>query len=138
MKTALCVSLLVLAVGAGFATSQTPGGPDLATKVDALEKDLVGTRQKLEDVTRELQETRTQCAQVLVYLDNQARQATTMKETLDQAEAAGFTKGINYESREILLRGWRVQLDALQQNVPALPAPKPADAPARKTSESAR
>jgi len=130
MKIVAIVSCLVLTVGAGIAFSQGGGGPvaaqkpDAGQKIDVLERDLVSTRQKLEEVTAELVETKTVLAKTILYLDAQAKSAAAMKDVLEQSESAGFTKGINFESREILLRGWREQLDALQQNVPSPIPPK--------------
>jgi hypothetical protein len=45
---------------------------------------------------------------------------------LDEVEALGFTKGINYESRETLLSGMRAYWGARKQGLPKV-APKPAD-----------
>lgn len=136
MKTALAVSFLALTTVGSLALTRAEEGsvaaqkPDATQKIDVLERDLISTRQKLEEVSAELVETKTLLAKTIGYLEAQSKSAATMKETLDQAETAGFTKGINFESREILLRGWREQLDALQQNVPTPLPPKSEAKPA--------
>jgi hypothetical protein len=61
------------------------------------------------------------------YIDAQAKAAKAMAAVLDESEKAGFTYGINAGSREVLLRGWREELEGLQQGVPSpLPAPREA------------
>ena len=64
------------------------------------------------------------------YIDAQSKAAKAMVDVLDAAEKAGFTFGINPESRELLLKGWREELDTLQQGVPTpLPVAKDAKDP---------
>jgi len=59
---------------------------------------------------------------VLKYLDAQSKAARGMARTLDESEKAGFTYGMNPESRHVLLKGWRAQLSALQKDVPGAKA----------------
>ena len=42
---------------------------------------------------------------------------------LEQSEGLGFTAGINFRSREVLLAGMRELLRGLQKNVPGQPKP---------------
>jgi hypothetical protein len=132
MKTSIGVILLVLAVGGGLAFSQGQDPKDdVAKKVEVLENDLIATRLKAEAVAIELAETKASVAKIVQYLEAQARSAASMSETLDTSEQAGFTAGINPNSRQILLSGWREQLTTLQTDLPTAPKKpepvKPAD-----------
>ena len=146
MKKKLGVVLVVCAlVLSGFASSQNPppapapgegpvpaedpapapapvrdpaAGADEA-KLARLERDLVESRARTEALAAELVETKTRLANVVRYLEQQAASAQALATTLDASEAAGFTFGINPESRHILLRGWREQLGAVQKDLPA-------------------
>ena len=131
-----------VALLAGLSFSQGQGSKDPvpapqdpnARKFEIIEQDLISTRAKLEDTATQLAETKAVLAKTLRYLDAQAKSAALMAETLDESEKAGFTFGINPDSRQILLAGWREQLAVLQKDVPvALTPPKtalrPGDAP---------
>jgi hypothetical protein len=107
MKTIWPVILVGAGVLSGLCFSQGPQVDANAQRLDRLEADMV--------------ETQALLAQTLKYLDQQSKSASSMAATLDQAEAAGFTAGINYESRKILVKGWRDQLSALQKDLPTPP-----------------
>src|SRR5688572_20585954 len=113
MKTVLGVAALVVLVlsSLSLAGAQNPAPQDPnARKFEILEQDLISTRQKLEDTAAQLAETKAVLAKTLRYLDAQAKSAALMAETLDESEKAGFTFGINPDSRHILLTGWREHL----------------------------
>lgn len=126
MKTSIGVLLVAMAIGGGLAFSQgqdqkddpAKAKDDAAKKIEVLENDLITTRQKCEAVSTDLAETKAAVARITQYLDAQARSASAMAAILDESEQAGFTAGINPNSRTILLTGWREQLNAQQQNVP--------------------
>jgi len=86
---------------------------DLEARVDELEEALALQGQKTKKTTQALEE-------VLVYLEAQAKAAERLGQVLDQSEELGFTWGINPESREVLLAGWRKTLKATQEGVPSL------------------
>jgi hypothetical protein len=135
MKTSIGVMLVALAIGGGLAFSQGADPKkddpkdDSARKIAALENDLVTTRAKAEAVAVELADTKAAVTRIVAYLDAQAHSAQQMAETLDNSEQAGFTAGINPNSRTMLLAGWREQLNVAQANVPTGPTPtaKPDD-----------
>lgn len=128
MKTIFAATLTVLLVGAGLGFSQGQGTTDTAKRLEVVENDLVTTRQKTEMLSAELLETQAVLAKTLQYLEAQAKSASTMSGTLDESERAGFTYGINAESRQILLRGWHEQLAAQQTELPTMVTkPKVAD-----------
>ena len=94
-------------------------------RLDAMQKDILDSRTRVEQMVEELKGARKTLDEAQKYIDAQAKAAKALVEVLDAAEKAGFTFGINPESREILLKGWREELDTLQQGVPTpLPAPK--------------
>jgi hypothetical protein len=128
MKTYLGVMIVALAVGGSLAISQASAFSqeeepkvDMTKKVEVLEIDLIATRQKAEAVATELAQTKATLARIVGYLDAQAKSAAALADTLDQSEQAGFTAGINPNSRMILLSGWREHLVALQTDVPVMP-----------------
>ena len=63
------------------------------------------------------------------YLQSQAVAAATLEQALTASEAAGFTAGINAESREILLEGLGTLTSTAQEKVPGKAATKQPAAP---------
>lgn len=126
MKSHISVLLCSVAAVSGIALAKSPldqAGAD--QKVEILEKDIVATRARTEELAAQLSETRALLETTVKYLAEQASSAKNMAKALDESEQAGFTWGINPDSRHILLRGWREELAAAQKNLPALPATKP-------------
>jgi hypothetical protein len=131
MKTFVSAVALVLLVGGGLAFSQGQGGQDkndAQKRIESLEQDLGAQKQKYDALAADVETTKVLLVKTLEYLDAQSKSAATMAETLDESERLGFTYGINPDSRTTLLAGWRAQLAAAQEALPAVPAPKP-DAP---------
>ena len=133
MKSRIGAVVVVLAaLACGIAFSQEPPVPDPeADRVDRLEQELAATRLRVESLSTELADTQKQMTHVLRYLEDQAKAASAMEGVIDQAERAGFTYGINADSRHILLRGWRDQLATAQKDVEPQPLPAPAPAVGR-------
>jgi hypothetical protein len=129
MKTHwIAAGALFFAVIAGFAPAQDPTPKENSErKIVVLEKDLVSTRQRVEALSSELGDTRAALEQTMKYLSEQAASSRELAKALDASEQAGFTFGINPESRQILLRAWRERIDAAQRNLPAVHADKSAD-----------
>lgn len=75
-----------------------------------------------------------QVFEVQEYLQAQAKAAAAMDVRFNESEAAGFTWGINPESREILLQGFRDFSSSLRKNVPGAPAPPEKDKKAPETT----
>ncbi len=127
MKSHLSLFLLSAAAVSGLAFAKSaPEQTDSDHKIEILEKDVVASRARTEEIAAELSETRALLDATLKYLAEQSTNAKKMAQTLDDSEQAGFTFGINPDSRHILLKGWRETLAAAQKNVPAMPAAKPA------------
>ena len=97
---------------------------DLEARVDELEEALAAQTKVTKQVSTALDE-------VLEYLVAQAEAAKALAKVLDRSEELGFTAGINFESREVLLAGWHEALKAAQED---LPKPKNAT----KTGEKPR
>lgn len=123
------VILCSAALLGGLAFSQSPsaqgaqGAQDPPEKrIARLEADLAAMRARVDAAVADAADARARCATVAKYLDRQAKVAAEMARTLDESETAGFTYGINPDSRHILLAGWRKQLAAAQKDVPAAPA----------------
>ena len=128
MKTSVLSLLVVVAAAAALSFAQNPQ-PKPDGKKDAGAMELEAVRAKCDALAAELAESKKSLEQVVKYLDLQAQQAKAMELVLDDAEAKGFTYGINPDSRTALLKGWRGQCAALQTDVPKLgPAKKDAEA----------
>jgi septal ring factor EnvC (AmiA/AmiB activator) len=119
------VAFALLATSLAFNAAAQAQDP-LQQRLDAMQKDILDSRTRVEQLVEELKGTRTTLEETQRYIDAQAKSAKSMAEVLDESEKAGFTFGINANSREVLLAGWREQLGALQQGVPA-PLPQPKD-----------
>jgi len=140
MKLQLTFAVLasvLLASAFAFNASARQQDP-VQQRLDAMQKDILDSRTRVEQMVEELKGARKTLDEAQKYIEAQAKAAKALVEVLDAAEKAGFTFGINPESREILLKGWREELDTLQQGVPTpLPTPKDAKDPkdAKKPEE---
>jgi uncharacterized coiled-coil protein SlyX len=121
--TAILVGAAALA-GLAFSGSPTPQ-QTLEERVQALETQVADQRAQTERLASELAETHDLVERTVRYLQDQAKSASKMSGTLDASEQAGFTYGINPESRTLLLAGWRDQLAELQKGLPSLEKPQP-------------
>ena len=57
----------------------------------------------------------------VTYLEAQSKESEAMLGVFDLVQEQGFTAGINYQSRETLLDGFRAFMRAKQNDVPTLP-----------------
>ncbi len=119
----LVIGAAVLATGGWVESAQEK--VTLETRVATLEAQVENLLAMSEAQTQEVQGMRVLVDQTVRYLKQQSAGATAMLGTLSQAEKLGFTKGINFPSRETLLAGWRSQLTALSKDLPgAVPEPE--------------
>ncbi len=130
MKALVSALTVAILLGGSLAFSQG-GGPEPAQggsdpRVESLTAEVAALKQKNDALATEFEDTKALLEKTLAYLDAQAKHAATLATTLDEVERLGFTYGINPESRQTLLRGWREQLSAAQQDVPSAPAKKAA------------
>jgi len=134
-----CASLLILAPFLASSLqdktpSQPPQAAGLEARVAKLEEELAAQKQKNEETRRLLEQT-------VAYLGGRAKGAQTLLGVLDQAEELGFTAGINFQSREALLAGWRAYWGETEKGLPKLPEPPKepgaTGAPATKAKASA-
>lgn len=117
-------ALALLATSMAYTSSAQSQDP-IGQRLDAMQKDILDSRARMEQAVEELKGARKTLEEAQKYIEAQSKAAKAMAEVLDESEKQGFTYGINAGSREVLLRGWREQLDALQNGVPSpLPAPK--------------
>jgi hypothetical protein len=131
MKILRWTSLCALATGVLFLlpSNAAQGGDD---PLPGLEERVAALETALETERAAHADTRALLELTLDYLDAQAKGAGALMLTLDAAEQAGFTAGINFRSREILLEGWRAYWGGQQQGLPERkPKPKPVAPPAR-------
>ncbi len=120
MKKLQPIAAILFACCAGLSLSLAQSGDDPSPhtpppKVEKEEKAPSANTEKrlalLEAQLREEQarheETRQRLEETIRYLNDQADRASTVMVELDRSEAEGFTAGINFRSREILLGGFR-------------------------------
>ncbi len=105
----------------GLAAYQSNLAFDAETRLKDVETKVAELQKTVEAQAKDCSDAKTLAEKVAKYAETQAKAAASMTETLDAAEKAGFTFGINPDSRVVLLRGWREALSAAQTNVPALP-----------------
>ncbi len=91
----------------------------LKAEVQRLRVRVAGASEESEPVDSANAKLSRDMEQVLAYLRQQSEAAKLMSDTLDAAEAKGFTAGINPDSRTTMLTGWRAHLQAQQTNVPS-------------------
>ena len=138
------VAFAVAALACGMAFSQNPPAQDPAPqRVDKFETELAATRLRVEALSAEVADLKKQVASAVAYIATQAKSAAAMAAILDESEKAGFTYGLNPDSRHVLLRGWREQLAAAQKDVPVIESKvvppvqsKPAATPDPKASKT--
>ncbi len=125
------LALLALLALTTLGVSQEPEGntppaptPDLEERVARIEKELAETREELARVAERAERAEA-------FAQSLARAAKRMASTLDASEKAGFTAGINFRSREILLAGWREWLSEIERGARA-PKPEAAGPPTEK------
>ncbi len=119
---AVSVGLFLLALGGTVQSAQEKG--TLEERVQDLEFQLKANRDVVDSLLAEVKDLQAHKASVETYLTAQALQAEAMAATLDESEREGFTQGINFKSREVLLAGWRDQLSELRANVPGMEKPR--------------
>jgi hypothetical protein len=97
---AVCLLVLGGAVVSSANRVQDPPQEDLNGRVLRLEADLAKAEAALAQQAELL-------AQTVEYLQGQSKAAKELLGALDEVEAAGFTAGINFRSRELLLASFR-------------------------------
>ena len=114
------VALLFL-LGLGLAQDPPDDTPEakLNRRIEVLEKE-VATLKKEVEAGRGLAEETTR------YLAGAKERSDALLKTLDEAVAKGFVAGINFESREVLVAGWRAYLNGEADGLPGAKKPEPA------------
>jgi uncharacterized coiled-coil protein SlyX len=91
----------------------------LDKRVAALEAAVAEQKQINQDLHVRLEQT-------IVYLDKLQKSGQALQVDLIEVEDLGFTAGINYQSRELMLAAFRDYLGAQQDGLPAV-VPPPAE-----------
>ncbi|MEM7307178.1 MAG: hypothetical protein AAF682_10935 [Planctomycetota bacterium] len=107
----LSLAALGLALGPGLTQDDPPQEDPLAERVQALEDEVASLKRDLAAKTAKNEE-------ILRYLAGEKTRGTALLRTFDEAEQAGFTAGINFRSREILLAGLRAYVNDAQKGLP--------------------
>ena len=119
MKNELLGVLAVAGIAlAGTRPLQDPAPDDTATlraEVESQRAEVTRLEGELDAVGKRLDATEA-------YLRGRSDAASALMKSFTAAEAEGFTAGINYRSREILLEGFRTYMSGAQKAVPGKPA----------------
>ncbi len=99
MKKRLSIPVLSLALVTGYGVGQQAQDDVMAQQVDALTK-------RVEAVEG--------------YLQAQAKAMQASSAAVDLAVEQGFTSGINFESRQTLVKAWQARAKAAGVNVPGV------------------
>ena len=102
----------------------------LEQRVGALEAALAEQQQINKDLHTRLEQT-------ITYLDKMANSGGVLIGQLDQVEEMGFTAGINYQSRELMLDAMRAHWGTGLEGLPAV-APPPAQEDAKQNGRVVR
>ena len=97
-------------------TTQDEG---LSARVDALEAEVVALKQQVATATALVEESAR-------YLAGAKARSEALLTTFDAVEKAGFTAGINFHSRELLLAGMRAYAADEAKGLPGAKQPEPA------------
>lgn len=126
MSTTPLLSLIATGCLA-LAAYQSGQAADAESRLAAVEKDVLELKKSAAVHAKVLADSRGLTEKTAKYIAEQAKAATSMLDTLDASEKAGFTFGINPESRILLLQGWRESLAAAQKDLPLPVTPPPAE-----------
>jgi hypothetical protein len=118
MKQILAPTAVLLSLFLGLGLAQDPP-PDesLTQRVAALEEEVAALRKEV-DAGKALAEETTR------YLAGAKQRSDALLGTFDEAEKLGFTAGINFTSREVLLAGLRAYV---RDEAAGLPGAKKAE-----------
>ncbi len=84
----------------------------------ALEERVLQLESALSDLKKRNDESEKRLEQVVAYLEKQARAGEQLLASLEESERLGFTAGINFRSREVLLAAFRAYWGEEQADVP--------------------
>jgi hypothetical protein len=106
-----------------LAAYQNGQAADTAARLATVEKEVAEMKAVFAEHEKAMGESRALAEKTARYLSEQAKAAAQMQHVLDESEKAGFTFGINPDSRILLLAGWHEALAAAQKDVPQPVAP---------------
>ena len=75
----------------------------------------------------ELQALEARVATVETYLQARATSAQSIAKAIDSAVDKGYTAGINYEARQVLVDAWKADIQAGAAGVPGAPKATPTE-----------
>ena len=117
LHSVLVLLALVLCAASGPQQSQlTDELFEIRAELEAQAAELGALREQLASSAESMQST-------LSYLSAQASASSALDQSMTAAEAAGFTAGINYRSRELLLAGLRAYTRAQRAGLPGAGGP---------------
>ncbi len=123
MKYPFIATILLLAILSPSAAQDPEPRPDpgVGARAGEVQDELDELRRRVAVLEADLAAAQELDSRILLWFEGMTCGAKAMADVLDEAEAGGFAAGINHESREVLLAGWREHLAALRKGAPAAP-----------------
>jgi len=118
LTSVLCLSAFALPKRAD---SGSTGAALRISQDDEMEARMLALETEIKELKMSNKKQEALLTQAIKYLENQAKSGAKLAQVLDRSEGLGFTKGINFESREVMLSGLRAHTKALQEDVPRNP-----------------
>src|SRR5262245_57798172 len=124
MKQTLALTAAAILFLLGLAFAQDPPQESteskLTKRIEVLERE-VATMKKEVEASKTLVEETTR------YLAGAKERSDALLQTFDESEKLGFTAGINFDSRKVLLAGLRAYVRGEAEGLPGAKKPAPAD-----------
>ena len=120
LTSALCLSALSLP---SVIAQETPAAVVGVQTDDDVESRLAALEQELKDLKLANKKQEALLEQAVKYMESQAASGAKLSAAMDRIDSMGFTKGINFKSRELMLAAFKAHCAALQKDVPRLAKP---------------
>ena len=125
MKKTFSLVLAGAFLVSGLTVSRVRAHQDQDPRI-ALEERMIELEQVVAEFAARNEALNARLEQVIVYLDQRAKSGHTLLQEIGESESLGFTAGINFNSREVLIAAWRTYHGEQQKNLPK-PARKRGD-----------
>lgn len=117
MKKTFSLVLAGAFLVSGLTVSRVRAHQDQDPRI-ALEERMIELEQVVAEFAARNEALNARLEQVIVYLDQRAKSGHTLLQEIGESESLGFTAGINFNSREVLIAAWRTYYGEQQKGLP--------------------